>query len=263
MAQQGTSTEPPPVRDRGLVHRVLLVLAAFRDPREELGVTDIATALHMDKSVVQRIVAAMREHRFLDQDPHTRKYRVGLRTWEIGRRFTAGWWVDQAIPMIAELARRTGGTGYVASLDGTEIVYLATVDGSGPFRVHVDVGSRAAAVDTALGKAILALLSASELQPLLDRICNEGDLGRDMPLRRERQDIERELSLIREQGYGVNRGESRRGVGAVGVAVANDKGTPIGAISVGFPMMTEYEELWDILPAEVMRIAAEVSSRLA
>jgi hypothetical protein len=36
----------------------------------------------------------------------------------------------------------------------------------------------------------------------------------------------------------------------------------VGAISVGFPIMDQFEHLWTELPSEVVRIAEEISLRL-
>ena len=243
--------------------RVLSVLAVFRDPREELGVTDIASALGMDKSVVHRILAALTRRQFVDRNDKTLKYRVVLRAWEVGRRFTVRSWFDQlAAPALSDLVQRIGGTGYVASLDGTEVVYLATVDGIGPFRVHVEVGSRTSAHRTALGRAILAQFSAEERRTILDQVDFSQPGGQEAPSR-PRAEIEQEIAAAAERGYSINRGDSRVGVGAVGAAVIDPRGRPVGAISVGFPMMDQFERLWELLPVEVMRIAHDISERLS
>jgi DNA-binding IclR family transcriptional regulator len=70
------------------------------------------------------------------------------------------------------------------------------------------------------------------------------------------------LEATRERGYAINRGESRPGVGAVGALVRDGRGAPIAALSVGFPLMTEYERLWEILPPQLIRVAAEVTRRM-
>lgn len=252
---------PPGTVPNGSAERVLRVLSAFRDADGELGVTDLSQGLKLDKSVVHRILKTLAAHHFLERNPETRKYRVGLRAWEVGRLYTVRSWVEEAaVPLLADLVARTGGTAYVGSLDGSEIVYLATVDGAGPIRVHVDVGARTSAHTTALGRAILAAIPSDELEPLLSGLdLPEGPTAKRG---RTRTELIAELLATRERGYAINRGESRRGVGAVGAVVKDSRGAPTAALSVGFPLMPEYENLWDILPPQLMRVAAEVTKRM-
>lgn len=253
----------PPERrpPNGSADRVLRVLTAFRDADSELGVTDVSQTLALDKSVVHRILSTLATHHFLERNPVSRKYRVGLRAWEVGRQYTVRSWVNEAaVPLLADLVTQTGGSGYIGSLDGTEIVYLATVDGAGPIRVHVDVGSRTTAHTTALGRAILAALPAGDLAAILDDL--------DLPVQRRRggartrAELLTELNATSERGYAINRGEHRPGVGAVGAVVQDNRGVPIAALSVGFPLMAEYEQLWQVLPPQLMRVAAEVTRRM-
>lgn len=242
--------------------RVLRVLSEFRDGAEELGVTELSLALEMDKSVVHRILTTLTQHHFLEQNPDTRRYRVGLRAWELGQRYTVRSWLGEAaVPLLAELVTETGGSGYVGSLDGVDLVYLATVDGSGPIRVHVDVGSRTSAQTTALGRAMLAALPPSQLDVLL----------REMQFAQRREGGGRgqtqaefldELEQTRRRGYGLNRGEHRPGIGAVGAAITDSKGVPVAGISVGFPLMAEYEQLWEVVPPRLVRVAREISRRM-
>jgi DNA-binding IclR family transcriptional regulator len=233
--------------------RVLQVLSGFLTSSEPMGVMEISRRLGLDKSVVHRILTTLTRHGYLDQDISSRKYRVGPTAWELGQRFTARSWVaDVAVPLLDKLLRRFGSSGYVGSLDGAEIVYLATVDGPGPFQVWVDVGSRASALTTALGRAILAELPADELERVVAAAGPQVDRGR----------LEEELAAARSRGYAVNRGESRPGVGSVGAAIKNPKSRIVGAISVAFPIMPEFETMWEILPAEIMKVAGEISRQV-
>jgi DNA-binding IclR family transcriptional regulator len=60
-------------------------------------------------------------------------------------------------------------------------------------------------------------------------------------------------------GYSVNHADSRRGVGAVGAAIKDQHGHAVGAVSVAFPLMPQYEDLGDVLPDKIMWIARQVA----
>jgi IclR family acetate operon transcriptional repressor len=236
--------------------RTLKVLALLGEAETDLGVTEVATALSLDKSVVHRILATFVELEFAEQDPRTRKYRIGVRAWEIGRKFTRrNSLEDLVVPRLRAIVDETGGTGYVGSLDGFDMVYLAVVHGSGAFRVHVDVGTRLPAHASALGKAIIAelpldeqeqFLRTADLTPRTDSTIVSAD------------EFERELEATKERGYAVNRGESRRGVGAVAAAIVNEQGRPVIAVSIGFPLLEDFEEMWETLPQKLCGMAREI-----
>src|SRR5256885_14711210 len=58
--------------DRGLR---ILDLLAVRGP--ELGVTDLALRLGVHKSTASRLLATLREHDLVGQNPETEKFRLG------------------------------------------------------------------------------------------------------------------------------------------------------------------------------------------
>lgn len=243
--------------------RLLRVLAAFRDGHVSRGVTRLSIELGMDKSTVHRNLTTLVRHQFLERDGDSSKYRVGQRAWEVGRQYPAHSWVNKlVVPLLAQLVQRTGATGYVGSLDGTDVVYLATVSGSGPFLVQAEVGSRVAAHSTAMGRAILASLEEEERDAVLERVYAEQGVDR-MPPPLARAELEEELAATRARGYSVNRGDSRRGVGAIGTPLRNRHGKAIGSMSVAFPLMPEYEDLWVSVPPQLIAIADELSPAIS
>jgi IclR family acetate operon transcriptional repressor len=236
--------------------RTLSVLGLLGDANDDLGVTEVAAALSLDKSVVHRILATLVELEFAEQHPHTRKYRIGVRAWEIGRKFTQrNSLEDLVVPRLREIVEETGGTGYVGALEGHDIVYLAVVHGSGAFRVHVEVGARVPAHGAALGKAILAELSADDRQEWLRTVKLTARTDRTIVSKAE---LERELDATKTRGFAINRGESRRGVGAVATAVVNEEGRPVVAVSIGFPLLEDFEEMWETLPPKLCGLARDI-----
>jgi DNA-binding IclR family transcriptional regulator len=233
--------------------RVARVLSSFADAEDDLGVTEIAATLSLDKSVVHRILTTLVDHGFLDRDAGTRRYRVGLHSWEVGRNYAGMADIRRlATPALRRLVEELGGTGYVCKLDGLEIVYMSVAEASGPLRVHVDVGSRAYAHTTAVGKAMLACLPESELRVRLGA-------ARSLPVRTETSisrpaQLLRQLEQVRARRYALNRGEHNRGVGSVGVAIRDASGWPLAGMSVAFPMLEQFERLWVELPVRLTGI---------
>jgi DNA-binding IclR family transcriptional regulator len=213
----------------------------------------------MDKSVVHRILDTLTYRGFIDKDPQSKRYTVGLQAWEIGRRYRSAGLQEIAAPLLQEIVNRCEGTGYIAQLDGLEIVYLALIIGPGPLRVHVDIGSHLPAYATAVGKSMLAQLPPREVTRRL-----RGRRLRAMTphtITSLRQ-LLHELELTRQRGYALNRQEAVTGVGSVGAAIIDARDRPVAGVSVAFPMLSSYSHLWQVLPSEVCAVAREASRRV-
>lgn len=233
------------------VDRALLVLEAFMaGDEEDLSLADLSRVLNLDKSVIHRILATLVRRRFLEQDAETKRYSVGLRMWEIGQRYLSlSPLEDLAHEAIASVVRRHHyATGYVAALDGDQMVILSTVRGAGPVNIHIDPGTRLPAALTATGRVILANLPPDRLKRLHRRLVSQRREGVGEP---RVLDLDEELEQIRRRGYAENRGEYFPGIGTVALCVHSAEGGPIAAISVDFPIAVETERLWEDLPGEL------------
>jgi IclR family transcriptional regulator, KDG regulon repressor len=253
---------PSVAAQNSTVDRALRVLLVFLARGNDLGVIEIAAALDLDKSVVHRILATLVRRRFLEQDHVTRKYRVGLRVWELGRLYNSGVELEELAlerltTLLASLPYTSGALGV---LDGAQIVVLRYVRGAGPFNITLEPGLRLPAAMTATGRAMLAYLSPAELKALGSSLLSER---RRQSSVRSMKDLMTELDLIRQNSYATNRGEYFPGVGTVAVCVRDRDGGPLLGLSVEFPAVPETEPLWDVLPGRLVSIAGTLEATLA
>lgn len=145
---------------------------------------------------------------------------------------------------------RSPHTAYLATLDGFEIVYLTSVEGVGPLRVHVVPGSRNPAYATAVGKVLLAELADAEITALARTTGLARLTSTTITSARE---LLRQLREVREQGYALNDEEAYPGIGAVGAIVRD----ACGRVSAGLSLSYATSLLGpDDLPAWVERTTA-------
>lgn len=83
---------------------------------------------------------------------------------------------------------------------------------------------------TAAGKAILATLPDQYVEKIIDYWGLPAKTDQTIT---EYDKLFEELETVREQGYGVNKGENEPGLYVIGKAVCKPNGTTIGAISIG------------------------------
>ena len=154
--------------DRGL--RVLDVLAASVDG---LTVTELASRLGVNRTVVYRLVSTLEQHALVRRDPRGRLH-VGLGILHLASAVQPVV-RDLAVPVLRELAETVGCTAHLTVADGEEALALAVVEPSWTdFHVGYRVGSRHPLDRGAAGRAILLgrepegaayAITTGELQP--------------------------------------------------------------------------------------------------
>jgi IclR family acetate operon transcriptional repressor len=239
------------------VDRALRVLEAFLVGEPQLGVLELSRQLDLDKSVIHRILATLVRRRFIEQDPASRRYQIGLRVWELGQRYLAG---DQLEDLAEKeltkvVGRHAYASAYLATLDGADVVVVSTVRGPGPINVYIDPGTRLAAELTATGRALLAHLPEVQMARAVNKRRQAGLGGRPSVALSE---LGKELALIRRTGFSISRGEYVPGIGTVAVAIRGASGEPIAALSIDFLISPETEDLWTELPVELQASAEEI-----
>lgn len=242
------------------VARALAILSAFDAEKPELGVTELAARTGLPKSVVHLLASTLYQAGFLDRNPFTGKFRVGLKAFEVGSLYLKGNLLErEVLPVLQTLVNAFGCNGYLGVLDRGEVVYLAIVENPGPLRIHVQVGSRTYAHTTALGKALLASLPPDTLEAWLSThslpaltpstIADPGRLRAD-------------LAEVRRRGYSVALEENIPGVGAVGAAVRDRNGEVVAAISLAFLTHLVDRARIEEMGRAVREAASTISQRL-
>jgi len=135
--------------DRGL--HVLRILAGTPGG---LTVTELATALSVNRTVVYRLVSTLEQHTLVRRDAAGRLH-VGLGVLHLASAVQPVL-RDQALPVLRRLAEEVGCTAHLTVADGDEALALAVVEPSWTdFHVAYRVGARHPITQGAAGKAIL------------------------------------------------------------------------------------------------------------
>ena len=65
------------------LEKALIILRLMIEERQPLSLTEIGKKLNFGKGTVHRILATLRSHRFVRQDPKTLKYGLGIMAAEM------------------------------------------------------------------------------------------------------------------------------------------------------------------------------------
>jgi IclR family transcriptional regulator, KDG regulon repressor len=216
--------------------RVLDVFELLAASKAGLTFVELRDALDYPKSSLHGLLATMLGREFIALEPTTRRYRIGIRTWEAGQAF--GRSTDLAAvagPHLRVVRDELGETAQLAILEGLENVYVAKEDADNLLQLSSAVGRRLPAHATGLGKVLLAYLPAAELDK---RLATAGPLQRftDRTIT-SRPALLRELNAVRNRGYAVDNGECIAGVVCIAVPVYDHTASVVAAMSCTVPQV--------------------------
>lgn len=243
------------------VAHALDLLEQFHGDVSELGVTELSKRLHLHKNNVFRLLATLASRDYIAQNKYTGNYRLGLKNLELGQTVIKQMGLHRrAMQVLESLARECDETCYVASWNGSQIVYLDAVESSHPVRVVPRVGRMLPAYCTAAGKVLLAGVTDKARQHYL-----AGEEFRQHATKTisNRDNLLRELETITAEGYALEDEELDVGVRGIAAPIRDYTGGIVGAICVSGPLMRfDGVRMQEVLIPLVKRAAAEISRRL-
>jgi len=212
--------------------KTLQVLRLFSAREPELGVSEVARRLEMDRAGAHRLLRAMAEERFIEQDPQSRLYRLGLGVLDVASvRISQHGLLGIAMPHLDRLRDEVGETVALLVADGRDAVCLAVVESRHPMRVGYDIGERIPLHGSAGGQALFAYLAQSERDALY-----AGGLKRFTPRTPvEPETLEPMLARIRDERACWSQEGYIEGVVSAAAPVMDPKRSLAGAIAIAAP----------------------------
>ncbi|SFO94572.1 IclR family transcriptional regulator [Amycolatopsis rubida] len=236
-----------------MVERMTLILDAFDAPSTRLTLEQVARTTHLPRSTAHRILDQLVRLQWLSHSSFG--YALGARALNLGG--TGGNHLElreATAAVLHELRLRTGMVAHLAILDGADVRYLDKVGGRFAAIVPSRVGGRAPAQCTALGKAMLAWLSAEQVE---DRVMPTLVRQTSRTIR-DPVTLHRELGRIRDRnGLAFERGECFSGISCVAAAIRGPEG-PEAAISLVGDAHTALERVAPLVVVAARQVTQEL-----
>jgi DNA-binding IclR family transcriptional regulator len=217
----------------------------------------LARDLGLPRSTTYALLGELEAAGFVVHLPEERRYGLGVSAFEIGSAYSRQEPLARlARPLLARLVDAVGHSAHLAVLHGREVLYVVEQRAPGRPPLVTDVGVRLPAHLTASGRAILALLPASQLRALYPSAAHFVDRHGRGP--RTPSALRTLLSDTRQRGYAVEDGEITPGLASVAVAVQDHNQHPVAAVAVTYPDDTDTAGL----PEAVASTAGQLTRRI-
>ncbi|WP_155370795.1 IclR family transcriptional regulator [Catellatospora vulcania] len=214
------------------VERALGVLRVFTAGRAELRVSDVASAVGLTLSTASRLLATLEAAGFVDRDPVSGLYRLGLDMVSFGGAVLNSHPVHREARQVAQnLAAELGLGANVAIRRGDELFYLLNFEGRQAPRPFTLAGQRNPLHSTGLGKALLSGLSPTERRVLLEDL--PGYTPRTLTTH---EALDEAIAQAVARGYASEIEELALGRACVAAPIRDASGAVVAALSVSGPL---------------------------
>lgn len=241
------------------VARAARTLEVVSDAPNGLTLSEIARAIGAPKSSCLSVCTTLVEEGLLVRSG-SGSYLLGWKVVQLGRAYLARSDIVTEFRRVdAELGLLAEDTILLSVLDGRNVLYVGTRNGSRPVAVHYVIGMRLPAHCTASGKALLAELPIPELDNLYAD--NQFDVLTEHSID-NRSNLNCDLDNIRNRHYAVDDEETALGMICVGAAVTDNTGRPVGALSVSMVKAAVDDSRGKQAAESLLRMAQALTARL-
>ena len=230
-ADAPTSAAGPRVRPVPAVSRAIAILRLLGGSATPMTLKTISQSLEMVTSTCLHILRVLVDEGLVKVDPGSKRYSLATGMLTLARSVIESHPFPALVqPVLDRIAEDWGVTAIGVEVKGTEeLVVLALARSRAPFGLHVDVGSRFAAMTSATGRLVAAhaQLSAAELARRFKAA--KWDNAPDLDT------WTKEVEQVRRKGYSVDRGNYVGGLLILAVPVFDAVGRMTHAlVAAGF-----------------------------
>jgi len=243
------------------LQKALRLLLHLGEHGPEMGITQLARELALNKTTVYRLLSAMQKFELIERNPSNERYRLGLKLHELGcRALESRTLRSEAHGFLVELSRRCNESVSLAVPGAGSIVCLDRVDSLNSIvTARAPVGGRFQPHCTAAGKAILAYLPDEEIRAIIKRNgmprFTSGTISKY-------SDLMNDLDLTRRQGFASDNGELERGLSGIAAPIFMRGSDLVASLGIAGPSgRFQLEELAQKI-ALVKDFAARISKAL-
>jgi DNA-binding IclR family transcriptional regulator len=243
-----------------VVDRVVDILETFPRLGPDLGVSDISRALDLKKATAHRLLASLLRRGLVAQDPVSRRYRLGIKLWELGVLATSQVdWADRVKPYLQRLTDATHETTHLAVLNDGQVLYVDKVESTRSLRMPSQVGRRLPVHCTGVGKALVAYLPPEVLWGIISRHGLPSFTANTIT---DEAALHAELEQVRERGYAIDREEIEEGLMCIAAPIRNHTSHVVAAVSTAGPSSRLRPQMLEIHAHEVVKTANAISLAL-
>lgn len=210
--------------------KMMDILGSFSTVHRALSLAQVAQSAGLPRATAHRMLSALREIGFIQQDARSGLYGLGIRLFELGNLALANMdLMREAKPFMDRLSRLVGETVHLGVFDGYHVIVVEREEPQERASTRDLSGTESApAYCTSVGKAVLAFQGAE----VIERIVAAGMRPFTANTLTTAEALNADLAATRERGYAIDDSEHQVWVRCVAAPIRNAGGQVFAAVSV-------------------------------
>jgi IclR family transcriptional regulator, acetate operon repressor len=244
------------------VDRAVAILDLVADAGQPgIGLKDISQKVGVNASTVHHLVATLISRQLIEQDPFSKRYRLGIHLIELGNAALSATSIARvAQPHLDRIWDQTGHTVTLLVVHGLLRTPLVGVRSRQMLVVNSAPLEVSTLHATGSGKLLLAYLPENEFQTYLGFTRLERFTGSTIT---DSNQLGEELARIRESGLSLDREEYGNGVCCISAPVQDATKRVVGCIDMVFPTFGINPEQFEQMKDCIRQTAKDFSIQLS
>ncbi len=216
------------------LERGFAVLEAVGLERRDVGITEIAAKMGLDKSAAQRFAFTLHALGYLEKNPTTRKFRLSRRVLGLAHAYLrSDPLIELATPYLADLRQACQKRVDLSQLDGFDIIYTVRLQSKREAFGATIIGRRIPAFCSSGGRAMLSLLPEDEARAVVEQSARKPLTPYTVT---DLEGVMAAIARARRDGFAVSVQEALVGEIVVAAPVVDIQGRPRAAVHIAMAL---------------------------
>ena len=233
--------------------KALQIIDCLSGDKDDYGISEISSALGLNKSNVHDILSTFEHFNYVKKDPKSHRYSLSIHFLEIANKVSAKFTCQaKARDVINKISNSIGEVVYFGIPNGDRVMYLEGAFPHQSVSAKPVTGMTAPLTCTGIGKAMLAYYGPEDLAEVLAKpLVPYTDTTITDPVL-----LKEELRRIKQRGYSIDNMEHEFGIKCVAVPVFDGNNRLEGALSITGPSLRFPDEVIEKY-AQILKVAAD------
>lgn len=214
------------------IGKMMGILECFSTVNRHLSLAQVAMLSGLPRPTAHRMLSAMKEIGFIEQDVRTSSYGLGIRLFELGNIALANMDIlREAKPFMDRLSNLSQESSHLGVFNGFEVIVVEREEPADRQSRSIQPNEASPAHCTGVGKALLAFQRAEVIEHVIAaglKVYTATTISTPEALRKE-------LATIRKRGYAIDDSEHQVWVRCVAGVIRNSSGHVFASVSVTGP----------------------------